>query len=314
MLFSGKRASVLGVVLASAMALSACGGAQGGNAAGRTYSDAKGDKQIPERPSRVVTTQYLPHMLALGEKPVGAPGFLIDALNRLNEVSGRSYDATGIEDVGYPPDEERMTAINPDLIVTLDDENYDNYSKIAPTAIVSFLELNVWDQLLRVGEALNREDEARAWIDEYNRKAKEAKDKLPSSSGESETVGVYRIYQKELRVYGARNGGYVLYDSLGLKPPAPITDLIGKDPNFVYESISLEKLPEFAADRMIVLVTDDQESKTFLEEVQNSALWQNLAAVREGRLHFVDNNVWLNYSPLAIDYQLEQAADLLTGS
>lgn len=130
-----------------------------------------------------------------------------------------------------------------------------------------------------------------------------------------ETITIYMTYGKDvLRVYGARNVGHVIYRSLELNPPEYIRQKLAKDPkyNFVYDSISMEKLPELSGDRIIMLVYDEATKDGMLKEIEQSALWRNLPAVKNHKVYFIKADPWFTYSPLAIDQSLDEAVNMFS--
>ncbi|TQR96689.1 ABC transporter substrate-binding protein [Paenibacillus ottowii] len=327
--YSLKIGITLGLVSFLMLVLAACGSTVSNNqtneksgtdtlngqsqaVAMREYVDATGQKiNIPANPQRVVTTQYLDAMLALGVKPVGAASHVLEG----DYLKGK---IDGIADIGNPTNVEKVLELQPDLIIATEDttpEVKEQLEKIAPTVSVSFGGGDVFKQLQDVAAVLGKDKEAEQWIANFNKKAEESRKKLAGKFKKDETVTIYMTYGKNaLRVYGARNVGHVIYRSLKLNPPEYIRQKLAKDPkyNFVYDSISMEKLPELSGDRIIMLVYDEATTDGMLKEIEQSALWRNLPAVKNHKVYFIKADPWFTYSPLAIDQSLDEAIKMLT--
>nr|WP_217484876.1 ABC transporter substrate-binding protein [Paenibacillus polymyxa] len=285
---------------------------QSKSVATREYVDATGKKiSIPANPQRVVTTQYLDAMLALGVKPVGAASHVLEG----DYLKGK---IDGIADIGNPTNVEKVLELQPDLIIATEDtspEVREQLEKIAPTVAVSFGDGDVFKQLRDVAAVLGKDKEADQWIASFDKKAEEGRKKMAGKFKKDETITIYMTYGKDvLRVYGARNVGHVIYRSLELNPPEYIRQKLAKDPkyNFVYDSISMEKLPELSGDRIIMLVYDEATKDGMLKEIEQSALWRNLPAVKNHKVYFIKADPWFTYSPLAIDQSLDEAVNMFS--
>ncbi|AJE53819.1 MULTISPECIES: ABC transporter substrate-binding protein [Paenibacillus] len=327
--YSLKWGIMLGLGVFLMVVLAACGNAASNNqtneksgtdalngqsqsVAMREYVDATGKKvSIPANPQRVVTTQYLDAMLALGVKPVGAASHVLEG----DYLKGK---IDGIADIGNPTNVEKVLELQPDLIIATEDtppEVKEQLEKIAPTVAVSFGDGDVFKQLRDVAAVLGKDKEAEHWIASFDKKAEEGRKKLAGKFKKDETITIYMTYGKDvLRVYGARNVGHVIYRSLELNPPEYIRQKLAKDPkyNFVYDSISMEKLPELSGDRIIMLVYDEAAKDGMLKEIEQSALWRNLPAVKNHKVYFIKADPWFTYSPLAIDHSLDEAIKMLS--
>ncbi|MEB4783220.1 ABC transporter substrate-binding protein [Paenibacillus polymyxa] len=324
-----KRGIMLGFAVFLMVVLAACGNAPSSNqtndksgtdalngqsksVATREYVDATGKKiSIPANPQRVVTTQYLDAMLALGVKPVGAASHVLEG----DYLKGK---IDGIADIGNPTNVEKVLELQPDLIIATEDtspEAREQLEKIAPTVAVSFGDGDVFKQLRDVAAVLGKDKEADQWIASFDKKAEEGRKKMAGKFKKDETITIYMTYGKDvLRVYGARNVGHVIYRSLELNPPEYIRQKLAKDPkyNFVYDSISMEKLPELSGDRIIMLVYDEATKDGMLKEIEQSALWRNLPAVKNHKVYFIKADPWFTYSPLAIDQSLDEAVNMFS--
>ncbi|RCW76979.1 iron-hydroxamate ABC transporter substrate-binding protein [Saliterribacillus persicus] len=311
-----KQLKTLFIMVIFLLLISACGqddqtSQAKGESETKIYTDTTGvEVEIPKNPERIVTTQYLDAMIALGHKPVGAATHVLDN-NYLKEKQ------EGVVDIGNPVNVEKVLELEPDLIITANPEEVEQLSKIAPTVVIAFNAVDVYGQLTEVGKVLGKEDEAEAWIADYKEKSEEAQEQLNGVIGEDETVSIFMTYKNILRVYGGRNIGHIFYRSLGLTPPPYIQEKIADDPEFVEfnnEEISMEKLPELAGDHIIMLNYGPETSEEggMFNDIENSTLWQNLDAVEAGNFHVIQQEPWFTYSPIASKESLELSVDLLT--
>jgi len=281
-------------------------------AATRVYKDALGrEVEIPTHPQKVITTQYLPEMIAVGAKPIGVATHLLTNFKSIKDQIG------GIEDIGAAnePNVEKMLTLQPDLIIATEwnQDRLEDLNKIAPTVVVQWENNDAIEHMKDVADVLGLNAEADKWLADYEQEAAEAREKLAPFVKPEETFGVVVIggYEKgQLRVYGNGNVGYTLFDTLKF----PMTDTVktewDKGNNSLGLSISLEKLPEFASADRLFLVRFDNDPD-FLKEVDESSLWKNLPAVKNGKVYTVDPDIWFSYDVMSFRAQLKDAFTLL---
>ncbi|OME87353.1 hypothetical protein BK120_05110 [Paenibacillus sp. FSL A5-0031] len=279
----------------------------------KVYKDALGrEVEIPVNPQRIITTQYLPEMIAVGVKPVGAVTHLLSNFVAIKDQIG------GIEDIGAANamNMEKALELQPDLIIATEwnEEQLDQLSKIAPTVVVKWEGNDAIKHFKDVADVLGKNDKAEQWIKDYEQEAAEARTKLASFVKEGETFGVVVIggYEKgQLRVYGTGNVGYTLFDTLQF----PMTDVVktewDKGDHELGINISLEKLNEFAsADRLFVVKFNNDPD--FLKKVEESSLWSMLPAVKNNKVYVVEDALWFSYDVMSFKGQLEDAVQLLS--
>jgi ABC-type Fe3+-hydroxamate transport system, periplasmic component len=277
------------------------------------YKDALDrEVEIPTHPERVITTQYLPEMIAVGMKPIGVASHLLTNFVAIKD------QLDGIEDIGAAndPSLEKILTLKPDLIIVAEwnKDQLENLSKIAPTIVVQWEGNDAFTHFKETAAVLGLSDKADAWIADYEKKAEEARAKLASSVKPGETFGVVAIggYEmKQLRVYGDSNVGFTLFDTLKF----PMTDTVktewekGNNENGL--NISLEKLSDFASADRLFLVTFDNDPD-FAKQVNESSLWKNLPAVKNGKVYSVDPDLWFSYDVMSFSAQLDDAIKLLS--
>ncbi|MFC4609226.1 ABC transporter substrate-binding protein [Streptomyces maoxianensis] len=291
------------VVLAGALALTACGSGNDGDdgndkspGAGGTHTvkTAMGDVQVPEAPQRVVVldTAELDSAITLGVKPVGAAHADVEA-GFLNYLS--KDQVAGVKDVGAitQPNLEAVAALKPDLILTSkvrDGDKYDKLKAIAPTVMTESTG-HPWKENFQVhADALGKKDEAAKIVSAYDAHAKKVTDALGGKEKAAATkVNVVRFVEgADIRIYGKRNYIATILADVGLGRPA-VTDK-AKD-GFSYD-VSPEKIDLAAAD-VVFHSTYGDPKKAKQTQTLGSGLWKNLPAVRNGRAFQVDDQLWI---------------------
>ncbi|GGG01417.1 hypothetical protein GCM10010912_52870 [Paenibacillus albidus] len=266
----------------------------------RTVSTAFGDVTIPVAPQRVMAVDYLGDVLALGVTPLGSN----DMLLKSPYLDGM---LTGVEAIG--DSFEKVLSMGPDLIITHNTkpEAYEKYSKIAPTvSIPPKTFTSVDEELTYFGELLGKEDEAAEWLKTYEAKAAAAKVRVEQVVPKDATFSVFQEYDGQVFIFGYKSGrgGRNIYQVLGQKAPASVPDGLMQE---IYAEISLEKLPEYAGDYIVLT------SNRTLEELQADPIWGSLKAVREGKVYlWTEENSWYR-DPIALLAQTEDLADWIVG-
>jgi iron complex transport system substrate-binding protein len=280
-------------------------GAEGETEETRMIEHFMGETEIPVNPERIIALSYTGQVIALGVKPVGV------LTNMLDDVYLQDH-LQGVEDIGNEVNLEKILELNPDVIIASDSEekSYDQLTKIAPTILIPWMEQDVNGHLNSVAEILGKEKEAEEWLAAFDKKAAEGQEKIEEAIGE-DTVAIYRIRKGRFQIYGPRNIGHALYNALELNPPKLVKEAIENDGKFHSNEISLEVLPEYSADHIFVMVEDEEETKKQFEEIQSSAIWSNLPAVKNGNVYFVGKQEWLPYDSVSVEGQLDMAVELL---
>ncbi|MCK0471783.1 ABC transporter substrate-binding protein [Halalkalibacter sp. APA_J-10(15)] len=278
----------------------------------KLYTDVTGrEVEIPVEPTKVVTTQFLDALLALDITPIGAPSHVLD-----NEYLGDLQE--GVADLGHPYSIEKIIELKPDLIITSDPDEVEQLMKIAPTVVVPWMYGDVFAQFKEIASILGKEQQAEQWIASLDNLAANVQEDVATKISEDETVSIFMTFGKDvLRIYGGRNIGHIIYRSLDLTPPTYIKDRLEQDPTFeefVFDQISMEMLPEYAGDHIIMLVYDQEarDEGGMFHQVEESTLWQNLEAVQNEQVYYIDPDPWFSYSPIAIEKSLEKASKLFS--
>lgn len=231
-----------------------------------------GETRVPADAERVVTVGWNDQdfVLALGVVPVATRAWY-DEYNGFPWVT----DATGGEKLptlqGDGINFDSIAAKNPDVIFSIyesiDRKTYKRLAEIAPTVIQSDEyedEETPWDvQLLTTGQALGKEDEAKALVAEVQGKIAAAKKQFPEFAGKALVAD-----------FGPSDGGHWL---LGAGDPRrALFDALGFAAQNVSGDLSEEKLSEL--DRDVLFVNGATE-----DEMLASPAFARLDVVTEGR-------------------------------
>ncbi|MEW4427423.1 ABC transporter substrate-binding protein [Paenibacillus pabuli] len=262
-----------------------------------------GDITIPESPQRVIALSvvYPEFLYALGIVPVAVqnyhsefPAYLQDPFSNTLKMG-----------IARTPDFEAILDAGPDLIIAPDwwsKKDYDQLSQIAPTVLLP--EHNDWrDELRGIAAILGKEEQAEQVIQTLEQHEKQGAETLHNLIGD-ETVLYIRVMEKEIILHGENiDRGRFVHKQLGLQPL----------PNFPESetamSVSLEVLPEYDADHLIVQLDDEtnKEIKSKFDEMLTTSLWKNLKAVKNDHVYMVGGKEWFNLgmSPLADSYVID---------
>lgn len=275
------------------------------SAATKKVTTIHGDVEIPTRPQRIVTDDYLGALIALDVIPIGTPGLHLKNLYFAEALAG-------IEDIGAYGNGsiEKIIDLQPDLIITSenDETKYNLLSKAAPTISVPYGQLkNAHEELNYFGELLGREAEAKAWLADYDERVAQAKAKVDKAIPPDATFTIFEDNDKSVYVYGDNfgRGGQPVYQALGRTPPSSsAAEIMEKQ----YKEISLEVLADYAGDYIILT----SNTRT-LEDFKQDPIWNTLDAVKNDHLYvWKEERSWY-YDPIAVLSQTEELAAWISG-
>lgn len=256
---------------------------------------------------RIIALDGLGHCQAIGIEPIAADlaragGYVhISASNQILNICPLLTQKIDIE---------RLIALHPHVILTANSELEQQLSTVATTIKLDVLEDPIYTQLFAVAAALGREKEAAAWIQLYEAQCTELRSRLFGSIG-GERVAILRVREQVLQVYGMLNMGYPLYRSLKLAPPDKISLQSIFNAHFHSSVISIEELPFYEAEHLLVVVQPDNGARSEWQNITQTEAWHSFPAVRMGNVHHIDVTNWLNNDPISILKQMHEAAELL---
>lgn len=308
----------LAAIVILSILLTACGGgtnnkkadsANTEQASTKVYKDVNGEVEIPTNPQRIVSITHLGDLLALGVKPVGAGSLALENSVLLEK------ELEGVANVG-DVSVEKVLELNPDLIIVpsyLPVDIVDQLKKIAPTVVLTSATLAGTDPLEEVrtfGDLLGREKEAEEFITRYKQKAEEAKTKISEVIGPDETIGTYSIWAKNLWVWPkTRDAGYNLFEMFGLTPQEKIA--ADAFPGGQGIDISLEVLPDYAADHMFFTVYEPSGGAERAQEVMEGPVWKNIPAVQKNQVYMLNYKEFWMVDGLNLEKQLDILVDII---
>ena len=207
-----------------------------------------------------------------------------------------------LKDVAEVSDEnlEKIIELKPDLIIGLSGlKNLDKLNKIAPTVTYTYGKVDYLTQHIEIGKLLNKEKEAKAWVDDFKKRAQTAGQDIKAKIGEDATVSVIENFDKQLYVYGDHwgRGTEILYQAMKLKMPEKVKEMVQKDG---YYALSTEVLPEFSGD--YVILSKDKDTDNSFQETDT---YKNIPAVKNNRVFEANMKEFYFNDPLTLDLQLD---------
>ncbi|MDM5191855.1 iron-hydroxamate ABC transporter substrate-binding protein [Bacillus hominis] len=258
-----------------------------------TYQSENGKVEVPANPQRVVVlSSFAGNVMSLGVNLVG-----VDSWSKQNP----RFDSK-LKNVAEVSDEniEKIAELNPDLIIGLSNvKNVDKLKKIAPTVTYTYGKVDYLTQHLEIGKLLNKEKEAKTWVDDFKKRAQTAGKEIKAKIGEDATVSVVENFNKQLYVYGENwgRGTEILYQEMKLKMPEKVKEKALKEG---YYALSTEVLPEFAGDYLIISKNKDTDNS-----FQETESYKNIPAVKNNRVYEANMMEFYFNDPLTLDFQLD---------
>ncbi|WP_407872231.1 helix-turn-helix domain-containing protein [Paenibacillus sp. P36] len=187
---------------------------------------------------------------------------------------------------------------------------------VAPIAEISWMEMGWKEHLRLIARSIQRSDRAETWLADFEKEEQAARSLIQQTAVAKEILTILVIKPGKLLIYGGRNVGYVMYQSLGLQPPVRIEhEMRRHGDQFHSIPIELSELDEYVGSRILVIVfPDDNGSIAHSELVFNSPYWNKLPAVERNHVHHLDRDEWIPYNPVSIRLQLQRAIALFTGN
>ena len=271
----------------------------------RTVETDKGPVEIPVNPQVIVSDYYLGEFLAVDVKPVIASPYSLsnpflegktDGIEELNTVSAE----TSLE---------MIVAQEPDLIVTITEADYEKYAEIAPTVYIQDGKRSDEDLFRYIADLVGKGDEAEVYITDFNKRVMDVKEEIQGIVGER-TVSIVEVWPQQIYTMGSHfaRGGSILYDMWELKAPEKVqTEMVDADTS--YEVVSLEALPEYTGDFILYGTLADTDSSF----VDDSALWNSLDAVKEGRVLPYEQVAFMHRDPITLNAQLDIFVEFFRG-
>lgn len=266
-----------------------------------TFTDAMGNEvTVPENPQRVIGSYLEDYLVALGVTPV--------AQWTVGNDSDQAYLQDKLADVpriNYDLPYEDVLSFEPDLLLMdsntmVEGDKYDQYSKIAPTYVVTNGEEVTWrERLTDIAKVLHKEEEAAQVEADYDDLVATTKETYADQIQGKSIAVLWVVNNSVFMVSETKSSGQLLYHELGFEVPSLVSE-ISESATADWSAVSLEKLAELDADYLI-LVNSDKGADFFSEQV-----WQNLDTVKNNHLwEFGPESSWLYNGPIAYTKMIE---------
>jgi iron complex transport system substrate-binding protein len=292
---------LLPYLLMLVLILSACGGQSNEKSSAKkkdeqpekiTYQAESGPVEVPANPERVIVlSSFAGNVMALDVKMVG-----VDSWSKMNPRFEKLKDVEEVTDENL----EKIIELDPDLIIGLSTiKNVDKLKEIAPTVTFTYGKLDYLSQHLEIGKLLNKEKEAKSWIENFKAESKAAGEEIKAKIGEDATVSVIENFDKELYVFGDNwaRGTEILYQEMKLNMPEKVKEMALEQG---YYAISPEVLSDFAGD--YVIFSKNAEGDTSFQETET---YKNIPAVKNNRVFEANAKEFYFNDPLTLEYQLD---------
>lgn len=303
----------------------------------RTINHSSGETEVCGQPQKIVaiTTHVLDLLLSLDEQPAGysapvnmSPSQIFDnpawQIPYLGDyITTQPVNLGSVEE----PSIERLTALNPDLILSSDSSatEYNLLSQIAPTLLLKDpIAKHQWkDNLQTIATALGKSEQGETLIQQRQAKIDQVRLDLADIVAEHPNLLVLSSHRLEEGVFLVQADSYLgeILESVGFKLISPDNVSGPQSP------ISLEALPTMnEADTIIILgfnldvqetiataekplteVAEEHQVQAIQKSWEENALAQSLTASQENRVYFATYMKWqiLN-GPIGTDLVLDQ--------
>ena len=241
---------------------------------------------------------------ALGVKVSGVP-------STSYELPGSTKDAV---EVGNPmsPDLEIIKSLNPTMVVSVDTLGSDYMNLFTENNIPSeFVSLESLDGLKEaittLGEKFDKNDEAKDLLEQIESKELEVKEKADN------------LDNPEVLVLFAAPGSTMIATSKSYV--GSLVELVGgkniiEDSSTAFITYNKEDLAMLNPEKILVMVHAlPEETKAALEaEMASDSAWQNINAVKEGNVIYLDSKYFGMSANLKVIEGLEILSDIVHGS
>lgn len=261
----------------------------------RTIVTTKGDVEVPANPQRVIVHYLMGDAISMGIIPIGVSQIL----------SGAAFEENIKEavDLGsWDFEMESVMSLEPDLIITVNENQYEELSKIAPTVYVPYGTMTTKERITFLGEIFNKEEEAKKVLEDYTNKLEQAKEKLKEQGFDSATVTILQTQEQGNSVAGAKHAmGVLVYKELGLLPPQKVQEEI-IDADEYWGQPSMEVLEEYCGDYLIHL-------GEIPESVSSNDVWNIIPAVANEKVVIMDTALTYYTDVVSSDALVDEIVD-----
>lgn len=126
-----------------------------------------------------------------------------------------------------------------------------------------------------VAKIMHKEDAAKKWLDQYEKKAAEKGKEIKKVMGDDKTYLSILASGGQIFVYDKAGIGSILYDDMGLKRPKGLP----KQKDISLPVVSYEGLASIEADYILAVGTKDD-----MAALKKNSVWKQLRAVNQGHV------------------------------
>lgn len=249
---------------------------------------------VPDAPRRIVALDPFYNLgmaLELGLPLVGAP--LLTVQDR--DLKKKAEEAS-VSDIGdaRQPSLERIVALKPDLIIgdaTLHGQSYQNFAKIAPTALIDAKDWK--EHFSTLAMITGKSADATRMLAGYEQRVAAIRTKTGSR-----TMSVLRVTPSGFHLYLDGPAAYAPYAVLrdaGVKRSAYETT----QDNTVFKRPEWEDLALLDGDILLYVVAagyDANQDDALAARTTSNPFWQMLPAVASGNAHRVTRETWMGFN------------------
>jgi iron complex transport system substrate-binding protein len=257
---------------------------------GYTVEHAMGTTTLEKAPEKVVilTNEGTEALLSMGVTPVGA----VQSWTGDPWYEHISADMKDVQVVGTESEVniEAIVALQPDLIIgnkMRQEKIYNQLNEIAPTVFAETLRGNWKENFELYAKALNKEEEGKKVIADYDKRIEDIKGNLGDNL--SQEVSIVRFMAGDVRIYHKDSFSGVILDQIGLARPESqnVAD-------FAEKNATKERIPAMDGDVMFYFTyeTGDGEASQLEKEWIEDPLFKNLKVAQEGKVYKVDDTIW----------------------
>ncbi|MFC7153235.1 helix-turn-helix domain-containing protein [Cohnella cellulosilytica] len=198
----------------------------------------------------------------------------------------------------------------PDVILChdkqYDEEQLELLRELAPTLSIPFGSMSWQEQFMLVAELVGEADRARIRLDRYDAALEIARERVVRKFDLSETVLILEIWTDELAIFGDTYGraGHIVYRAFGFSPPELVRRQVIPGAGYTY--IEEERLIEYDADIVFLIVHNDPTSRKTACRLKRGEAWKALTAVKRGRVYDFDGGLFYGYDPASTEMQLQR--------
>lgn len=318
------------LVVALALALSACGSVEesGSPAAAApdagtdpvTLTDARGEEMTLDAPAaEVVGLEWgaVENLVSLGVMPVG----VADVEGYGNWVSAAPLDE-GVTDVGMrgEPSVDALVALDADLVVATTDlpENIvEQIERFVPVLVVRGASAEqpigqMRENLTLVAEAVGKTGEAAALLEDFDAALADGAEQVADAGldGTAFTLadGYIEGSTVSIRMFTGDSLVGAVGEELGLE-----NAWSGEgDPDYGLAQTDVEGLTQLGDVEFIYYSNDAAEEDPFEKGLSGNAIWASLPFVEKGRVHRLPDGIWMFGGPLSVEQFIDATVEAVT--